>query len=150
MGLRNCGVGALLLTLAEAAAAAGAAGASFGCTLEPISGEAWVPSRITIAFSEDATAAQVTDAAFGVSVPAKVVKRSETSYALSWSLPGLAVLMDAGEAEPRFRAVLNTANLKISIQSIRLEEGTLLPRGSGRCGRLEALSQLALYQAYLH
>lgn len=146
MGLLNCGYVALFLTLAGATAAAGA---SFRCNLKPISGDTWVPSRIAIEFSDDFTAAQITDAAFGVSVPAKVVRRSRTSYALSWSLPGLAVLMESGEAEPRFRAVLNMANLKMSIQSIRLEEGMLLPRGSGSCERLESLSQLAQYQAYL-
>lgn len=147
MGLRNSGVGALILTLAGAAAAAGA---SFRCHLQPISGEDWVPSRISVEFSDDFTSAEVTDTAFGVSVPAKVAKRSETSYALSWSLPGLAVLLENGQAEPRFRAVLNTSNLKMSIQSIRLEEGTQLPRGSGSCQQLETLSQLAQYQAILH
>ncbi|WP_027244072.1 hypothetical protein [Leisingera daeponensis] len=146
MGLLNCGYVALLLTFAGAASAADS---SFRCNLEPISGDAWVPSKIAIDFFDDFNTAQITDAAFGVSVPAKVVKRSGSSYVLSWSLPGLAVLMESGEAEPRFRAVLNMSNLKMSIQSIRLEEGTTLPRGSGSCERVDSLSLLAQYQVYL-
>lgn len=140
MGLPKCWVLALGFTLAGAGVLADT---SFSCNLKPISGASWIPSRIKVHFSEDFTAAKVEDAAFGVSVPAKVVKRSETSFALSWSLPGLAVSAEAGKAEPRFRAVLNTANLKMSIQSVRTGDGAQLPRGSGSCQLQRTMSQLA-------
>ncbi|AHD02991.1 hypothetical protein METH_07855 [Leisingera methylohalidivorans DSM 14336] len=82
----------------------------------------------------------VTDAAFGVSVSAKVSQRSATTYALSWSLP---VLTNSGRAKPRFRAALNTANLKMSIQSIRAGSTMQPPRGWGTCRREASLSLLA-------
>ncbi len=140
MRLPACGILALVLTFSGASALAET---SFSCNLKPISGAFWVPGRITVRFSDDFTTAQVTDAAFGVSVAAKVSQRSMTTYALSWSLPGLAVLTDSGQAEPRFRAVLNTANLKMSIQSIRTGRAVQPPRGSGTCRREPSLSLLA-------
>ncbi|MEX0303988.1 MAG: hypothetical protein AB3N24_16340, partial [Leisingera sp.] len=140
MSLPNSGALALILTLAGSGAVAGP---SYLCKLKPISGAAWIPSRITVQFEDDFTEAEVTDASFGVSVPAKVTPRSGTSYAFSWSLPGLAVSTEQGQAEPRFRAVLNTANQKMSIQSVRTGDGNLLPRGSGNCETERALSHLA-------
>ncbi|WP_291735519.1 hypothetical protein [Leisingera sp. F5] len=140
MGLPACGILALAISLSGGAAVAET---SFRCNLKPISGVTWVPGRITVHFSDDFTIAKVTDAAFGVSVAAKVSQRSETSYAISWSLPGLAVLTDNGQAKPRFRAVLNTANLKMSIQSIRPGSTEQPPRGSGTCRREPSLSLLA-------
>jgi len=140
MKLPKCGVLALVLTVVGAGALAAP---RFSCDLKPLSGAAWIPGRITVEFSDEFTKAEVTDAAFGVSVPARVAQRSGTSFALSWSLPGLAVSTDHGQAEPRFRAVLNMANRKMSIQSVRTAEGTLLPRGSGLCEIERTVSQLA-------
>ncbi|QAX29845.1 hypothetical protein [Leisingera sp. NJS204] len=140
MSLPACSILALVLTLTGAGALAET---SFRCNLKPISGVTWVPGRITVHFSDDFTTAKVTDAAFGVSVSAKVSQRSETTYAISWSLPGLAVLTDSGQAKPRFRAVLNTANLKMSIQSTRTSGTKQPPRGSGTCRREPSLSRLA-------
>ncbi|KIC17588.1 hypothetical protein [Leisingera sp. ANG-Vp] len=144
MSVPNCGALALVLTLAGTGALAGT---SYSCDLKPLSGASWIPARITVHFSEDFSTADVEDAAFGVSAPARVVKRSATSYGLSWSLPGLAVSPGESRAEPRFRAVLNTANRKMSIQSVLTAADAQLPRGSGSCRMQRTMSQLARIDA---
>ncbi|MEW2913421.1 hypothetical protein [Leisingera sp. JC11] len=140
MGLRLCGVFALILMLGGAGAVAGP---SFHCSLKPISGTAWIPSLVSLKFSDDFSHAEVSDAAFGVPVNARVVQHSGTSYALSWTMPGLAVSGDPGRPRPRFRAILNTSNLKMSIQAVWKDLDGKLPRGSGRCQLDQGLSLLA-------
>ncbi|WP_323781265.1 hypothetical protein [Leisingera sp.] len=137
MSVPAYGILALVLTLSGAGARAEG---SFQCDLQPISRASWIPGRINVRFSDDFTTAKVTDAAFGVSVSARVSQRSATTYALSWSLP---MLTDSGRAKPRFRAALNTANLKMSIQSINVGSTMQPPRGWGSCRREPSLSLVA-------
>ena len=140
MTLQKCGIAALVLTMAGAGTQAGT---SVTCELKALSGAAWIPGRISVHFSDDFSSAMVEDTAFSVFAPAKVVQRSETSFALTWSLPGMAVVPEGGRPEPRFRAVLNTANQKMSIQAAGGEDGAKLPRGAGSCQREGNLSMLA-------
>lgn len=140
MSMPSCGALALVLM---AAGAAPMAGTTFHCSVAPISGSSWIPSRVTLHFSDDFRSAQVTDLAFAVTVPATVVQHSETSYALSWSLPGLAVYSESGKPRPRFRAVLNTKNLKMSLQAAQKGGNAKLPRGRGHCETENSLSLLA-------
>ncbi|NSY36780.1 hypothetical protein [Leisingera sp. ANG59] len=140
MGLRLCGVFALFLTLGVADATAGP---SFHCSLKPISGTAWIPSMVSLTFADDFSHAEVSETAFGIPVSARVVQHSGTSYALSWTMPGLAVSGEAGRPRPAFRAILNTSNLKMSIQSVWKDLEGKLPRGSGRCQLDRGLPLLA-------
>ncbi|MBY6065877.1 hypothetical protein KUW17_03945 [Leisingera aquaemixtae] len=140
MSLPKCGALAFVFMVAGAAALAGT---TFHCSLKPISGSAWIPSRITLHFTDNFRTAQVTDLTFGVAVPAKVVQHSKTSYALSWALTGLAVYSEPGIARPRFRAVLNTANQKMSLQAAKKGGNAKLPRGRGFCETENSLSLLA-------
>ena len=80
---------------------------------------------------------------FDVKVDAKVVQHSATSYALKWWLPRMAVGAEAGRSWPGFRAILNTANHKMSIQAVSSGQGGVLPRGSGYCEMVRSLSLLA-------
>ncbi|KIC30124.1 hypothetical protein [Leisingera sp. ANG-M6] len=140
MGLRFCGFFALVLTLGGAAAIAGP---GFRCSLKPISGTEWIPSRFSLKFADDFSGAVITDMVFGVTVNARVMQHSETSYMLNWALPKLAVGGDAGRPKPRFRAILNTANHKMSIKAERSGQDGVLPRGQGQCEMVRSLSLLA-------
>lgn len=123
-----------ILTLAGAP---GMAEVSLRCDLQPISRVSWIPNWITVQFAGDLSAAQVIDDAFDQPLPAEVTQRSEMTYAISWLLPELT-----GREKLRFRAVLNTVNMKMIIQVAGTGDGTLPLRGSGHC-RLEPLpSQL--------
>ncbi|NVK16843.1 MAG: hypothetical protein HWE35_21940 [Rhodobacteraceae bacterium] len=140
MDLLKCSVFFLVFTLAGAGVMAGP---RFQCSLTPISGTAWIPRDVSFHFSDDFKTAEITDMAFGVPVMAKVERYSETSFALNWALPRLAVAGHAGLPGPRFRAVLNTSNLKISLQAVRKGKDEVLPRGSGKCQVDQGLSLLA-------
>lgn len=140
MGLRICGVFALVLTLGGAAAIAGP---GFHCSLKPISGTEWLPSRFSLKFADDFSGAEITDLVFGVTISARVLQHSETSYVLSWTLPRLAVGGDTGKPRARYRAILNTANHKMSIRAVRTGQDGVLPRGQGHCKADRSLSFLA-------
>lgn len=130
MGLRTSGIFALFFTLSGAPVVAGH---SFHCGIEPLSGDAWIPGQVSLQFTDDFKAAEVTDKAFEVPVRARVVRHSSTSYALNWTMPHLAVSEEAGRPQPLYRAVLNTANLKMSLQVVRAGQSGSPPRGSGQC-----------------
>ncbi len=144
MCLRNGGILAFALTLVCTGALAGT---NYRCTVKPLTAAAWIPSRFTVEFSDDFTSAEVTDASFGVSVAAKVARHSERSYAITWSLPGPAVSTGASRTDPRFRALLNTYNQKMSIQSVPAGDRPRLRRGSGSCRIQWAMPQLAQNEA---
>ncbi|OBY27591.1 hypothetical protein [Leisingera sp. JC1] len=130
MDLLKCSFLILVFTLAGAGAMAGP---RVQCSLKPISGTAWIPREVSFHFSDDFSLAEIEDLAFAVPVAARVERHSATSYALNWALPRLAVAGNAGMPGPRFRAVLNTSNLKMSIQAVRKGKDGVLPRGSGHC-----------------
>ncbi|MDC0656407.1 hypothetical protein N6L27_00165 [Leisingera sp. SS27] len=136
----KCSVLILVFTLAGAGVIAGP---RFQCSLKPISGNAWIPREVSFHFSDDFKTAEIKDLAFGVPVTARIERHSETSFALNWALPKLAVAANAGLPGPRFRAVLNTSNLKMSIQAVRKDKDGVLPRGSGHCQVDQSLSLLA-------
>ncbi len=113
------------------------------CDLKPLSGQAWVPSRIDVHFSPDFGSATVTDVAFSVSVPALVVQKSENSFVLTWKLPELAVMPNGWRQEPEYRAVLNKANQKMSIQASARGGRAKPVRGAGRCQQEGSLPMVA-------
>lgn len=139
MRLRRLGVLAFAVSLAGAEALAGP---SFRCSLKPISGTAWIPGRVKLDFTDDLSRAAITDLAFGVTVRAKVGTHSRTSYVLNWSMPSLAVQSAAGQPRPRFRAVFNTSNQKMSVQALLNGSDESMQRGVGRCQRERNLSQV--------
>lgn len=130
MDLLKCSVFLLVFVFTGAGVMAGPL---FQCSLKPISGTAWIPREVSFHFSDNFNVAEIADLAFGVPVEVRVERHSATSYALKWALPRLAVAGNAGLPGPRFRAVLNTSNLKMSIQAVRKGKDGVLPRGSGRC-----------------
>lgn len=140
MDLLKCSVFILVCTLAGAGAMAGP---RVQCSLNPISGTEWIPREVSIHFSDDFSVAEIEDLAFVVPVVAKVERHSATSYAMNWALPRLAVAGNAGMPGPRFRAVLNTSNLKMSIQAVRKGQDGVPPRGSGHCKVDQGLPLLA-------
>ncbi|MFW8592839.1 hypothetical protein ACOHWE_01410 [Cribrihabitans neustonicus] len=139
MHLLKNGIAAALVTFGTSAAGAGEA---YYCSAYPLSGTGWIPAEFVIEFMEHRNAARVSDTAFSATVPGRVIRRSETSLEVSWSAAHAPVGSEPG-AVRRFRALLNMANMKMTIKAMREEGMIRLSRGAGRCVPAVAQSLLA-------
>ncbi|MFW8636837.1 hypothetical protein [Cribrihabitans pelagius] len=139
MHLLKNGIAAALVAAGTTAATAGEA---YFCSAHPLSGNGWIPAEFVIEFLDQRNAARVSDTAFSATVPGQVTRRSESSLEVAWSAMHEPV-GSAKDTAPQFRALLNMANMKMTIKAMHEHDMIRLSRGAGRCVPAVAQSLLA-------
>lgn len=118
-------------------------GDAYLCNAALLTGKGWIPGEFVIEFLPQRGVAQVSDAAFSSTVPARVVPRSEVSLEVSWIATHEPPGGGQGKARPRFRALVNMVNLKMTVRSERTFDAAQVARGAGFCALMPPERKLA-------
>ena len=142
-------VGAAFVLGLSAGTPAHALDGEFHCHVKSLSSHGWIPREIHLSFKDGWKGEVSHDGNFsalsGQKLSAGFFEMGPTSYRISWLVktPSFGNGGDLGEIH--YRAILNTRNMKLSVQVISDVVDVDQPRGVGECSRL--ISEMVIEEA---